>query len=361
MGHLKTATGNFRIEIEGPEGAPALMLSNSLGTDLHMWDPQIPALARKFRVIRYDSRGHGGSIAEPGPYSIAMLGQDALAIMDALALPKTHWLGLSLGGMVGQWLLAHAPARLGRVVLANTSSFMPDARPWNTRIVNVQKNGMASVTGAVIERWFTPEFQSRNPAAVERIADMLRLTPTQGYIAACAAVRDMDQRETIRRANNPTLVIAGTRDPATPPSLCKNIVEAIADAQYVEFDTAHLSNIEEPEAFTSAVITFLFAKAAKKSAAKKAPAKKAPAKKKTAKKKRAAKKPAGKTKVKKAAGKAAKKTTKKTTKKTVKKAVKKAVRKKATVKAVAKKIARRPAPKKTARKAATKTKKRSAR
>ena len=348
MGQLKTATGNFRIEIEGPEGAPALMLSNSLGTDLHMWDPQIPALTRKFRVIRYDSRGHGGSIAEPGPYSIAMLGQDALAIMDALALPKTHWLGLSLGGMVGQWLLAHAPERLGRVVLANTSSFMPDARPWNARIVNVQKNGMASVTGAVIERWFTPEFQSHNPAAVERIADMLRLTPTQGYIAACAAVRDMDQRETIRRANNPTLIIAGTRDPATPPSLCKNIVEAIADSQYVEFDTAHLSNLEEPEAFTSAVMTFLFAKADKKSAAKKAPAKKKPAK-----KKRAAKKPAGKTKVKKAAGKAAKKT--------AKKAVKKTVRKKTAVKAVAKKIARRPAPKKTTRKAVKKAKKRSAR
>lgn len=354
MGHLKTATGNFRIEIEGPEGAPALMLSNSLGTDLHMWDPQIPALARKFRVIRYDSRGHGRSIAEAGPYSIAMLGQDALAIMDALALPKTHWLGLSLGGMVGQWLLAHAPARLGRAVLANTSSFMPDARPWNARIVNVQKNGMASVTGAVIERWFTPEFQSRNPAAVERIADMLRLTPTQGYIAACAAVRDMDQRETIRRAGNPTLIIAGTRDPATPPSLCKHIVEAIPDAQYVEFDTAHLSNIEEPEAFTSAVMNFLSAKAikpaSKKPAAKKA-AKKAPAK-----KKRAAKKPAGQPAVKKAAKKTAKKAVKKAAKKAVKKAAKKTVRK-----AAAKKIVRRAAPKKTARKAVKKAKKRSAR
>lgn len=356
MGQLKTATGNFRIEIEGPEGAPALMLSNSLGTDLHMWDPQIPALARKFRVIRYDSRGHGSSIAEPGPYSIAMLGQDALAIMDALNLPKTHWLGLSLGGMVGQWLLAHAPERIGRAILANTSSFMPDARPWNTRILHVQKNGMASVTGAVIERWFTPEFQSRNPAAVERIADMLRLTPAQGYIAACAAVRDMDQRETIRRANHPTLIIAGTRDPATPPSLCKNIVEAIADAQYVEFDTAHLSNIEEPEAFTNAALTFLLAKSARP-AAKKSAAKKSATKKAVAKKKRAAKKPAGKPAVKKAAGKAAKKTTKKTVKKTAAKKGKK----KTAIKAAAKKIVRRAAPKKTARKAVKKAKKRSAR
>ena len=285
MGHLATKTGQFRVEIEGPATAPVLMLSNSLGTDLHMWDAQMPALTKKFRVVRYDSRGHGGSVANEGPYSISMLGQDALAIMDALDLSSVNWLGLSMGGMVGQWLLAHAPERITRAVLANTSAYMPDARPWNTRILTVQKNGMASITGGVIERWFTPEFQAREPAAVQRIADMLVATPAQGYIAACAAVRDMDQRETVRRARAPVLVIAGTRDPATPPKLGMELASVIKGSDYVELDAAHLSNVEMPDAFARAVMQFLTktakvqkAPAKKKATPKKTTAKKTPAK-----------------------------------------------------------------------------------
>lgn len=347
MGHLITKTGQFRVEIEGPASGPALMLSNSLGTDLHMWDAQMPALTKKFRVIRYDSRGHGGSVANEGPYSIAMLGQDALAIMDALELKSVYWLGLSMGGMVGQWLLAHAPERITRAVLANTSSYMPDARPWNTRIVNVQKNGMASITGGVIERWFTPEFQGRDPQAVQRIADMLVATPAQGYIAACAAVRDMDQRETVRRAQAPVLVIAGTRDPATPPSLGMQTASLIEGADYVELDAAHLSNVEMPDAFTRAVMQFLTkpAKVKKASAKKKAPAKKKAAAKKTVKK--AAKKSAQKAVKKKAAKKTAKKATKTVAKKASKKATKKTAKKalKKVAKKVAKKVTRRPAKK----------------
>ncbi len=349
MGHLATKTGQFRVEIEGPASAPVLMLSNSLGTDLHMWDAQMPALTKKFRVVRYDSRGHGGSVANEGPYSIAMLGQDALAIMDALDLSSVNWLGLSMGGMVGQWLLAHAPARINRAVLANTSSYMPDARPWNTRIVNVQKNGMASITGGVIERWFTPEFQKRDPKAVQRIADMLVNTPAQGYIAACAAVRDMDQRETVRLAQAPVLVIAGTRDPATPPKLGMELASLIEGSDYIELDAAHLSNVEMPDAFTRAVLQFL---------TKPAKIKKAPAKKKAAPKKKATKKAVTKKAAKKATKQASKKATKKAKKKvaskTVKKAVKKAAKKtaKKTVKKSVKKVTRRPA---------KKTKKRSAR
>ncbi len=257
MGQVKTARGSFQVEIEGPSGAPALMLSNSLGTNLHMWDPQMPELTRRFKTLRYDSRGHGGSVADAGPYSIASLGRDALAIMDALDLDKVNWLGLSLGGMVGQWLLAHAPERIDRAVLANTSSHSPDSRPYNTRVVAVQKTGMASVAQTVADRWFTPEFQQRDPAAVARIKDMLLSTPPQGYIAACAAVRDMDQRETVRRANRPTLVIAGSRDPATPPQLGRDIAASIPGAKYVELEAAHLSNVEQPEAFTAAVLQFL--------------------------------------------------------------------------------------------------------
>jgi 3-oxoadipate enol-lactonase len=257
MGQVETALGSFRVEIEGPADAPVLMLSNSLGTNLHMWDPQMAELTQRFRTVRYDTRGHGGSIADAGPYSIASLSGDALAIMDSLGLKKVNWLGLSMGGMSGQWLLAHAPERIERAVLANTSSYIPDPRPYNTRVLAVRKNGMESIAQTVVDRWFTPAFQTRDPAAVARITEMLRTTPAQGYMAACAAVRDMDQRETVRRANRPTLVIAGSHDPATPPQLGREIAAAIPRAKYVELDAAHLSNVEQPAAFTAAVLNFL--------------------------------------------------------------------------------------------------------
>ena len=257
MGQVETELGSFRVEIEGPADAPVLMLSNSLGTNLHMWDPQMPELTRRFRTVRYDTRGHGGSVADAGPYSIASLSGDALAIMDALRLERVNWLGLSMGGMSGQWLLAHAPERIQRAVLANTSSYIPDPRPYNARVLAVRKNGMASVAQTVVDRWFTPAFQTRDPAAVARITEMLRTTPAQGYMAACAAVRDMDQRETVRAARRPTLVIAGTHDPATPPVLGQGIAASIPGAKYVELEAAHLSNVERPAEFTAAVLQFL--------------------------------------------------------------------------------------------------------
>lgn len=257
MGQLKTATGTFRVEIEGPADAPVLMLSNSLGTDLHMWDPQMPEFTKRFRVVRYDTRGHGGSVADGAPCSIASLSRDALAIMDALGLEKVNWLGLSMGGMSGQWLLVNAPERIERAVLANTSSHIPDPRPYNTRVLTVKREGMAAVAQTVVDRWFTPEFQQRDPAAVERITAMLRATPAQGYAAACAAVRDMDQRESVRAARRPTLVIAGSHDPATPPHLGQAIAASIPGAKYVELEAAHLSNVERPAEFTAAVLHFL--------------------------------------------------------------------------------------------------------
>ena len=291
MGQMKIGSESFNVEIEGPDDAPVLMLSNSLGTNLHMWDPQMPELTRTFRVVRYDPRGHGASVADEGPYSIATLGRDALAIMDALGLARVHWLGLSMGGMVGQWLLAHAPERIDRAILANTSSYMPDPRAYNVRIATVRRDGMGAVAQAVCDRWFTPEFQGRDPAAVERVAATLRAAPAQGYMAACAAIRDMDQRETVRRATRPVLVIAGSRDPATPAALGREIADAIPGASYVQIDAAHLSNVEQPEAFTAAVMKFLTSRiaaprkpAAEKAAAKKRPARKAAAKKSAAKK-----------------------------------------------------------------------------
>jgi 3-oxoadipate enol-lactonase len=255
---MKLDRGHFNVELAGPESAPALMLSNSLGTALGMWDDQMPELAQRFRVIRYDSRGHGDSVAEPGPYAIAQLAEDALAILDRLGLEQVHWLGLSKGGMVGQWLLCHAPHRLRRTILANTSAHMPPANTWNGRIRTVRAKGMAAITPAVIERWFTPEFRLAEPAKVDRIAAMLHTTPAEGYVGCCAAIRDMDQREALRTVTGkPVLVISGARDPATPPAEGELLARNIAGARQVSLDAAHLSNIEQPQAFTRTVLEFL--------------------------------------------------------------------------------------------------------
>ena len=215
----------FNVTLDGPENAPPLMLSNSLGTNLHMWDPQIPELTKHFRVIRYDSRGHGQSDAPEGPYSIDDLGRDALAIMDALEFDQVHWIGLSKGGMIGQWLLTHAPERIGRAVLANTGSHMPPPDLWNERVRTAIDKGMEELTPGVIERWFTPEFREREPETVEKIVRMLHTTPAHGYAGSCSAIRDMDQRESIRSVSNPVLVIVGSRDPATPPEIGQLIAD----------------------------------------------------------------------------------------------------------------------------------------
>ncbi len=247
----------FNVEVSGPDHAPPLMLSNSLGTNLHMWDGQMAALTQAYRVIRYDSRGHGRSVVSNGPYAIAQLGQDALHIMDALNLTKVRWCGLSKGGMVGMWLLTHGGHRIERAVLANTSPRMGPPHNWNTRLKAVSTMGMAGIRQGVIDRWFTPEFQASSPEAVARVAAMIETTPAAGYAACCSAIRDMDQREALRRVTLPTLVIVGTRDPATPPDHGEMIRDAIPDAALVRLEAAHLSNIERPALFTRAMMDFL--------------------------------------------------------------------------------------------------------
>jgi 3-oxoadipate enol-lactonase len=247
----------FNVLVEGASEAPALVLSNSLGTNLHMWDAQIPALLERFRVVRYDSRGHGASGVGEGPYSMDQLGADVLAILDALAIEKAHFLGLSKGGMVGQWLLIHAPHRIDRAILANTAPQMSPPDMWNERIRTVRANGMAEIAPAVVDRWFTHNFQTRDPEAVEAIRNMLLETPAAGYAACCAAVRDMDLREKLRTITNPVLVIVGKHDLATPPEIGKFIADNIEGARLLALDAAHLSNIEAAEAFNEAVVSFL--------------------------------------------------------------------------------------------------------
>jgi len=245
------------FEVEGDEDAPALMLSNSLGTNLHMWDDQAGEFAEHFRLIRYDRRGHGQSGAPQGPYSFDRFGRDILAILDALEIDTVNWCGLSMGGMDGQWLGANAPDRVEKLVLANTNFYYADKGPWADRIKFVREKGLDALVGPNMERWFTQGFREREPEAIERMRKMFVASNRDGYIACVEAIRDMDFRATNPGVTTPTLVIVGKQDPATPPAAGEAIAKAIPGAELVALDAAHISNIEQPEAFTEAVLDFL--------------------------------------------------------------------------------------------------------
>jgi 3-oxoadipate enol-lactonase len=248
---------NFKCLVDGAPDAPVLVLSNSLGTDLSMWEPQMPALAARFRVLRYDTRGHGASTVTPGPYTIGQLGRDVLMLLDALKIRRAHFCGLSMGGMIGMWLGTQAPDRVARLVLANTAPKIGTPEMWNQRIDNVRKGGMETIVETLLERWFTAGFRGRAPEQVSRLRAMLLATPAEGYSACCAAVRDIDQREAIAEIRHPTLVIAGAHDPVIPIAESRSAAERIRGARYIELDAAHLSNIEAAERFTSEVLGFL--------------------------------------------------------------------------------------------------------
>lgn len=190
--------GRIHYRIDGDAGAPVLMLSNSLGTDLSMWQRQAAQLSSSFRVLRYDSRGHGRSFVTVGPYNVERLARDVLELLDQLALSRVHFCGLSLGGMVGMWLGANAPERVDRLVLANTAAHLPPAEAWDARIRAVEQGGMAGVADTVIGRWFTPAFLGRKSDDVDRARQTLLATSPVGYTACCAAIRDMDQRAQLK-------------------------------------------------------------------------------------------------------------------------------------------------------------------
>jgi 3-oxoadipate enol-lactonase len=247
----------LRCRFEGTASSPVVMLSNSLGADLTMWDDQLPTLLRQFRVLRYDTRGHGGSTVAPGPCSIERLGRDVVGVLDGLGIDRVHFCGLSLGGMTGMWLGLNAPNRLRRLVLANTAARIVPPENWNARIERVRTGGMRAIAPAVLERWFTPAFHAQHPERIAAMQRMLEGTPADGYVAACSAVRDMDQREAIAGIRVPTLVIAGASDQATPPADGRHLARRIAGARYVELATAHISNIEAAAEFNAAVVAFL--------------------------------------------------------------------------------------------------------
>lgn len=244
-------------KLDGPPKAPFLVLSNSLGTNRHMWDPQLEAFAADYRVLTYDTRGHGASDAPPGSYSLDRLGQDVVDLVNHLEIEQFHFCGLSLGGMTGQWLAIHASERIDRLVLANTASRIGPASAWQDRIETVLSKGMHAIAQPLLERWFTPEFIAQQPPALVELEAVLLSTLPQGYAGCCAAIRDADLTPLLSLIDRTTLVISGLRDPATPPQQGEALAAAIAGSQSKNLDTAHLSNVEMPEEFTKAVLEFL--------------------------------------------------------------------------------------------------------
>ena len=257
MPFLKSTDAQIHYAIEGPPGQPALILSNSLGADFSMWDPQIPEFTKSLRVVRSDTRGHGESSVTPGPYSIKQLAKDVLALADSLQFERFHFCGLSMGGQIGMWLGANASQRLSKLILSSTAAKIGTPEMWNARIEAVRKNGMKQVASAAIERWFTPSFRAKNPSVITHIQKVLETTSPEGYAACSAAVRDFDIREQLNKIRVPTLVISGLHDPATNPSDGRFLAEHIPGARYVELNGAHLSNIEDGDRFTREVADFL--------------------------------------------------------------------------------------------------------
>jgi 3-oxoadipate enol-lactonase len=247
----------IRYELTGDPGLPVLLMSHSLGADLTMWEPQLAALAPHARVLRYDARGHGGSSIPDGPYTTADLGGDVLALLDALGIPQASFCGLSMGGVVGQWLGIHAQDRIQRLVLADTAAKIGTEEGWNTRIETVLRNGLNSIIPGTLERWFTAPFRAAQPETIARTAAVLGATSAKGYAACCAAIRDADFRSGVRQIKVPTLIIAGREDPVTSTQDGAFLAEAIAGSRYMELAAAHLSNVEAASTFNAELISFL--------------------------------------------------------------------------------------------------------
>ena len=240
--------------LDGPESAPVLVLSSSLGTTLDLWESNVAAWSGSFRLLRYDHRGHGRSPVTAGPYSVDLLARDVLALLDELGFERVSFCGVSLGGAVGMSLAATAPDRVDRLVLACTSARFGDAAPWLERAAAVRSGRMGAIADAIVARWFTPTLAARRPDVVERFRAMLLATPPEGYAACCEAVASWDFRERLHAVAVETLVVAGADDPATPPEHAQLIADGLPSARLVVLPrAAHLANVEQPERFARLV------------------------------------------------------------------------------------------------------------
>jgi 3-oxoadipate enol-lactonase len=249
--------GQLYYSLDGDPDSPVLLLSNSLGTDHSMWQTQVRTFSQYFRLLRYDSRGHGASTVIPGEYTIEMLARDVLGLLDHLGIGVVSYCGLSIGGMTGQWLALNGATRLDKLVLCNTAARFGNVQSWNERMESVRAGGLKSISQTILSRWFTESFRCRNPETVEHIRKIFESISAQGYLSTCSALRDIDLRDQISRIRLKTLVITGTHDTASPPADGRFLAEHIPGAQCVELDSAHLSNVELPDRFSEEVLKFL--------------------------------------------------------------------------------------------------------
>ncbi len=248
----------LHYELDGPEDAPVLLMSNSLGTSLRMWDAQAPALQNHFRLLRYDHRGHGSSSVPSGPYSIDDLGRDILALLNQLNVEHFCFCGLSLGGMVGMWLASEIPDRIERLVLCCTSAKLGPPENWSTRAETVREDGMGAISEAALERWFTQGFRARSTETIEWAESMLLATPAEGYAGCCEAIRDMDLRDRLGAIAAPTLIIAGADDEAITLDHAELVRDSITDSHLlVVEEAAHLANVEQSESIIRSILGHL--------------------------------------------------------------------------------------------------------
>ena len=257
MAYAELSQARLFYVIDGPADAPVLVLSNSLGTCSDMWARQIPELTKHFRVLRYDTRGHGKSSVPDGEYTFAQLGNDVAELLAHLNIKQAHFCGLSMGGPTGLWLALNRPELINKLILCNTAARIGSAEGWSTRIAAVAEQTLEKMAPTLVQRWLTDDYRAAEPGLTQVLIDMLRRTPDAGYSGNCAALRDADFREQVSAIKAPTLVIASTHDLAATPAQGRELTDAIAGAQYLELNTSHISNWEQPEAFTRAVVDFL--------------------------------------------------------------------------------------------------------
>jgi 3-oxoadipate enol-lactonase len=257
MPKAKLPDVTIHYEWTGDENKPVLLFSNSLGTNLKMWEPQVEAFTKHFRVLRYDKRGHGQSEIPPGPYTIEQLAGDVIGLLDTLRLERVYFCGLSIGGMTGIALGAEWAKRFHKVALCNTAAKIGTADGWNGRMHTVETSGMKALAGNVVERWLTEGFRRAHPKETEMVRDMLLGADPQGYIGCCAAVRDADLRDRLASISVPSLVLAGTYDGSIPLADARFVAQNISGAEFVELPAAHLSNVEASADFNRHVLQFL--------------------------------------------------------------------------------------------------------
>lgn len=248
----------LNVEADPDNGKPALLLANALGTDMSMWEDQLPALREHFRVVRFDDRGHGGSDVPDTPYTIDRLGRDARGVLDAVGVESAHVVGLSKGGMVAAWLAANKPDYVEKLVICASAPHLPPRDMWEGRAKTARNEGLSALVDAVIGRWFREGFRAAEPETVARIRAMILATPSEGYAACCEAIGEMDLREDLALIQAPTLVICGDQDPTAQPSKAREWVATIDGARMeVIRNAAHLCNVEQPAAFNAALLGFL--------------------------------------------------------------------------------------------------------